>query len=101
MKFRLLGILLLTISCGKQVNIDHTALEEASASKSTYKDGSVSKLQSGSTYIAFNNNSYKLSANSSHDAKNFIAKLPLGQTQVRFLGTASGGEIIISEIQKK
>lgn len=101
MKFRLLGILLLTISCGKQVNIDHTSLIGASESKSTYKDGSVSKLTNGSTYIAFNNSSYNLSANSSHDAKNFISTLPQGQTHVKFLGTTSGGEIIISEIQKK
>ena len=107
MNFRLLGILLLTVACGKQVNIDHTALEEASKLKTStsFKEGSISKMSSGSTYISYKEKSdsysYKVSENSSYFAKSFIATLPQGKTDVRFMGTASSGEMTISEIQRK
>lgn len=108
MKFRLLGILLLTISCGKQVNIDHTALEEASklsTKSSSYLEGSISKMSNGNSYFtniaAANPNSYQVTEKSSYNAQLFISKLTPGAnpTNVKVQGTISSGKITISEIE--
>ena len=90
MKFRLLGFLFLTISCGKQVNIDHTALEEASKlSTKDYKTGVVTKL-SDKAYLQFNNKSYQLSDFSSANAQDFFKSVS-GSVNVRFSGEVKYG----------
>src|SRR5690606_42159491 len=94
MVLKLLGGLLLIVSCGKQVSIDHTALEEASKlqtkSTNTYRDGAISKMSNTNRYLVYNNNSYKISGTSSRLSKEFIDKLPTGKTEVTFkIGRAS------------
>lgn len=101
MVLRLLVGLLFLASCGKQVNIDHTALKEASAltdrSKS-YQIGVINKVNSGNTYLVFNQNSYSISTTSSYNAKSFIEKLPMGQTNVTFEGKVNKGEVVLTKI---
>lgn len=106
MILRLLGGLLLITACGRQVSINHTALEEASklesGSTKTLQSGAISKMkQSGNAYLIIgSNSSYNISENSSYRSKEFIKKLPAGKTNVHFKGEFNEREkvIILREI---
>lgn len=106
MVLQLLGGLLLIVSCGKQVSIDHTALKDASQlqtkESNSLQKGVISKIKStGNNYLLYNDFSYKVSENSSLLSKRFIEELPAGQTHVLFKGKVLKEEIVISEISKK
>lgn len=105
MVLKLLGGLLLIVSCGKQVSIDHTALEEASKlqtkSAKTFQDGAISKMSNTNKYLVYNNSSYKISETSSRLSKEFIEKLPTGKTEVTFKANFLGEEVAIQEISRK
>lgn len=99
---RLLVGLLLLASCGRQVDIDHTALKQASelkaGSEKSLQSGVVNKLKSGNTYLVYGTNSYSISETSSYLSKTFIEKLPVGETKVHFKGKVTEGKIALSEI---
>lgn len=107
MILQLLGGLLILTACGKQINIDHSALENASklsSQKDAYvtKNGSVVK-SSDSTggEIIYNGSRYTISAYSSLITKNFIKTLPKTNTvSVTFKGSLMNGEMVITEIKK-
>lgn len=109
---RLLGGLLLLASCGKQVSIDHTALENASKAQNAYssqkdayitKSGSLLRMASSErAEIIYNSNRYKVSEYSSLITKNFIKNLPSGASvSVTFKGSLMSSEMVITEIAKR
>ncbi|HLT23202.1 MAG TPA: hypothetical protein VKZ84_07155 [Bacteriovoracaceae bacterium] len=106
MIIRLLGGLLLLTACGKQVSIDHTALEEASKLGSmetkSFQNGIINKMNnSGNAYLIRNSESFTISDKSSYLAKTFIRGLPAGQTNVIYKGKQEGKEFRIEEISRR
>lgn len=105
MILRLLGGLLLLTACGKQVSINHTALEESSKLESgqtkSYQNGAISKMSNSNSYLVFNNSSYEISNTSSLLSKEFIKGLSKGETRVRFKGEIVGRKVVIKEISKE
>jgi hypothetical protein len=100
-------ILLLLVSCGRQVDLTNSKLESASR---VTKAEEIPLTSTGTLIRATRNGdkdtllstggSLTISPFSSHLALNFIAKTPAGaQVPVRYAGKVSGGEVVLTKLE--
>ena len=100
-----LFILVLLVSCGKQVEISNKQLEYNSslsngASIAVNQEGVL--IRGTPDRITSNGASYKVSIYSSYIALEFIAAKPLGiQVPVKFRGKVKNSEMLLENIQAK
>lgn len=99
-------LLLLIISCGKEVSISNSALErsasitEGDSSKVTTETAQLVKT-TNYTQIIRGTRTYLVSGHSSYLALQFVGSLPVGsQISVRYRGEINGNEIALHTIER-
>jgi len=98
-------VLLILISCGKDVRLKNSQLESLSnitvaETVTVNKEGILFVSDSGDS-LQFNGNKYPISKYSSHLAFNFINSKPVGQYTVKFKGEINKSEAVIELIEEQ
>lgn len=103
--FYILIVLILSISCGREITLTNNKLERQNSSSTTEALRTLQEgilIRSSTDQISLNGQTYRVSAYSSYLAKKFIAsQLPGSQTAVRFKGQLNKGEMEIEQMEKR